>query len=386
MKKIFFLADSLVDLKFLYTLLKKKYEINWVYYHKNLKSDLLKLDCDNNKLFFLHTNTFILILKKILSKFGLLKINYEREALKKINIIDKKYKPDLWITDTGNLLSQIDLNAPKATFKHSVPYKKFFLSENTYKYDYVFVPGFYHYKRILSYYPNKFAQFKKKLKISVSPKIFPYINIKNKKKIFFQKTHLNKKKKTVLLATTHDAFFAKRFLPKNFKDESLALSKICDIITKEFNYNFIIKLHHYHFEKLNDPKFDYLKKLKNVFIFKSNKYFDSVESDLIFINSDIIITDNSGVGPIGCFLDKQMVYLNPDKPFSWKDSDIEKKMRPGFVLHNIAGLKRILQAYERQPLVFKKQRNNFSKKIFKYQKLSDIGIILEQIKEILSKD
>ena len=217
MKKIFFLADSLVDLKFLYTLLKKKYEINWVYYHKNLKSDLLKLDCDNNKLFFLHTNTFILILKKILSKFGLLKINYEREALKKINIIDKKYKPDLWITDTGNLLSQIDLNAPKATFKHSVPYKKFFLSENTYKYDYVFVPGFYHYKRILSYYPNKFAQFKKKLKISVSPKIFPYINIKNKKKIFFQKTHLNKKKKLFYWLRHMMLFLQKDFYQKILK-------------------------------------------------------------------------------------------------------------------------------------------------------------------------
>ena len=38
-KKIFFLADSSVDLRFAYDSLKKKYDITWVYYHKKLKLD-----------------------------------------------------------------------------------------------------------------------------------------------------------------------------------------------------------------------------------------------------------------------------------------------------------------------------------------------------------
>jgi hypothetical protein len=386
MKKIFFLADSSVDLKSVYILLKKQYEISWVYYHKNLKFDFLNLGCDKKNIFFLYNLTFILIFKKIFSRLGFFKINYENEALKKITHIDRKYKPDLWITDTGNLLSQLNLNAPKLTFKHSVCYKKYFLKENTFKYDYICIPGIYHYKRIAFAYSNKFKEIKKKLLISFFPKILPYIKNRNRNNLnsfFFKKTQLDKSKKNVLLAPTHDAFFARRFLPKKFNDESLALKKICNIVTKEFNYNLIIKLHHYHHEKLNNIEFNFLRNLKNVYVFKSNKNFDSLESESFFLNSDIIITDTSGVGPLGCFLDKQMIYLNPDKQFNWKDADIEKSMRPGFIWSNIVGLRKILKEYHKYPYLFKKERLNFRKKIFKYQKLKDAGIILKQIKKIL---
>ena len=35
-KKIFLLADSAVDLRFIYELLKKNYSVKWVFYNKNL--------------------------------------------------------------------------------------------------------------------------------------------------------------------------------------------------------------------------------------------------------------------------------------------------------------------------------------------------------------
>ena len=46
----------------------------------------------------------------------------------------------MWLTDTGNILSSIRTSGIKATFKHSVPYKKYFLSKNIFLYDYVFIP------------------------------------------------------------------------------------------------------------------------------------------------------------------------------------------------------------------------------------------------------
>ena len=42
-KKIFLLADSAVDLRFICELLKKNYCVKWVFYNKNLYDDLYKL-------------------------------------------------------------------------------------------------------------------------------------------------------------------------------------------------------------------------------------------------------------------------------------------------------------------------------------------------------
>ena len=37
-----------------------------------------------------------------------------------------------------------------------------------------------------------------------------------------------------------------------------------------------------------------------------------------------------------------MIYLDPDKHFDWSNSDIEKKLRPGFILNDVDELKNIL--------------------------------------------
>ena len=392
-KSIYFLADSTVDLRFVYDLLKKNYNVAWVYYNKNLKSELLNLKYCKSDLILLNKNSLTLLLKKIFNKifgkFFFLKINFEEEILKNINLLDKRDKPDLWITDTGKLLAEIKLGCPKVTFKHSVTYKKYFLEENIFQYDYVFIPGEYHYNRIESYYPDRKYELKTKLLISPNTKILPYLKLKNNldyKNIFYEKLNLDKNKKTVVLAPTHDSFFGGRFLPKKFDEETLALEKICKIITKEFNYNFVIKLHHYHFNKLKNEKFNFLKSLDNVCVFDSNKDYDSQNSEQVFCIGDIIITDTSGVGPLCCFLDKMMIYLDPDEHFDWSSADIEKKLRPGFLMNSINELSNILLAYKKDNYLYKKERSNFNEKIFRYKLLDDLNIIDKQIKKILEKN
>jgi len=391
-KKVFFLTDSSVNLRSVYQALKNHHDITWVHYHKKIKSELYDLGCSEKDIIFLGNNLIFLIKKIINQIFGKLlnlKISFEKDILDQINLIDKKFSPNLWITDTGSLLSKCKVKCPKATFKHSVTYKKYFLGENIFQYDYVFIPGEYHFNRIINRYPKKITELKKKLLISPSPRIYPFLNLKKDSyelKDFYKKLNLDKKNKTIVLAPTHDAFFDKRFLPKNFGDESVALKKICKTITEDFGYNFIIKLHHYHHDKLKNKTFNFLSSLKNVHIFKTNKNYDSIDSEKIFFLVDLVITDTSGVGPACCFLNKKMIYLNPDDHFDWSQSDIDKNLRPGLILEDINKLNNILLSYENNSKLYEKERLSFKDKIFKYQSLNDLRIIERQVKEILDND
>ena len=102
------------------------------------------------------------------------KINSEQALLDQINLIDKRFAPDLWITDTGSILSKCRVLCPKATFKHSVTYKKYFLDENIFQYQYVFIPGEYHYNRIMNKYPNNNSELKKNYLLRLALKFIPF--------------------------------------------------------------------------------------------------------------------------------------------------------------------------------------------------------------------
>jgi len=291
----------------------------------------------------------------------------------------------LWITDTGNILSSIKLKSIKATFKHSIPYKKYFLAKNIFDYDYVFIPGNYHLNRIKNYYNKNHKELEKKLIITISPKILPYLILKKEikdKQNYYKKLNLDKSKRTVVLATTHNSFNDNRILPENYGPEFIALEKMCEIITKKFDYNFVIKPHHYHFKKFKDTEFSKLYKFENVKILKPNNEFDSLDSEMVFFNSDIIITDTSGVGTTCCFLDKKIIYLEPDN-YNWEDSDIEKDFRPGLILQNINDLSPSLRKYEDYPNLFSKERLEFRNKIFQFQNSKDLNKIAGVIDKIL---
>jgi len=384
-KKIFFLADSLVDLRFIFDQLKKDYDVKWVYYNKSLKQEILSNGYTQNDIIYLSSNIFKIIFLKILDLLNIKKLDYQNELNNKILEIDKKFKPDMWLTDTGNILSSIRTKGIKATFKHSVPYKKFFLSKNIFLYDYVFIPGNYHQKRIENYYFSRVEELKKKLIITISPKILPYIIKKNeilKKKDVFKNYNLDQNKKTILLATTHNSFNDNRILPENFGSELESLVEISEIVLNKYNFNFMIKPHHYHYEKFKKNKYLNFLKKKNISLFKSNKNFDSLESEILIFNSDIIITDTSGVASICSYLDKKIIYLNPDKS-DWENSDIEKNMRPGFVVNSIIQIDKAIRAYIKNPNFYQEDRLDFKNKIFKYQNLNDLNKINEIIKKII---
>ena len=182
-KKIFSFIDSLVDLRFVYEILIKSYDVKWVFYNKKLKNDFLKLGYNKNDLIYVNKINFSYVLKKIIFRiFKIEKFNFKNLLIKNIKILDENLKPDLWITDTGNILSKVGVKTIKSTFKHSV-HKKVFFSENIFDYDYIFIPGDYHFTRIINFYKHKKTELKKKLMISPSPKILPYMKLKKDLKI-----------------------------------------------------------------------------------------------------------------------------------------------------------------------------------------------------------
>ena len=124
---------------------------------------------------------------------------------------------------------------------------------------------------------------------------------------------------------------------------------------------------------------------KNVHIFKSNKNFDSLDSEEVFFQSDFVITDTSGVGPLCCYLDKKIIYLNPDPPFDWNTSDIEKDMRPGFILNKLSNTSEIFDQYIKTPEAFNLERKKFTESIFKYLDENNLDVLICNIKKILDE-
>ena len=366
MKKIVFVADSTADLIGLASRLNNDFEIIWLTYHKAVYLELKRLNY--KKVYFCNLSKklkynffFIKYIQKIFDKFSyLLKLNRINGFLEEIKFIDKKENPNFFIADTFDLLRFYKTKKIKMSFGHSVCYKKMFFYKENLNYDYLFLPGHYHLNRI-----KKIFSLRKidNLKVLGSPKLSPFLKKSIDKNKFTKKLKL-KYNTNILFAPTHDAHDSTakgKFFPSNYGDQ---IEKLEDLIIflDTLKVNLIIKLHHYHVNQIFNKRF---KKYKNVYIFKPGSFFDSSDSSVFLKNSDIIITDTSGVGTSGIFLDKKMIFLEPtSKQWNWSEADIEKKLRPGYVCFNFKDLKKSLTNYVNKKDIFKKSRKEFIKKVF----------------------
>ena len=132
-KKILFLADSAADLFNLYDYIKSDYEITWIVYYDDVVHDLKKKGISQNNIFcvnpfgFLKGNFFLfLLIKKILKIFY--KNIFKKNLIYKVKKIDENFRPNMWVTDTIDILSKIKTQSPRCAFNHSVTFKKFFKS------------------------------------------------------------------------------------------------------------------------------------------------------------------------------------------------------------------------------------------------------------------
>lgn len=391
-KNIIFFASSAVDLMDLYLVLKPNFNIIWVVYNEGVYNFLKKENI--KELHFINFSHKIFNSKNIFNKFirlflGLLRIKLNnKNFFKEFKAIEEKYNPSIILTDSGQPLANYTTNSLKINTKHSVCYKKYFLSEVNFKYDYIFLPGYYHEKRIKKIY--KSSNINTKFKVVGNIKISQFLKSLNfdKKKIM-DKMKLDSNKTNVIFAPSwnahgKDLFWNFRLMPKNYGNQLNALKKL----TKELNLldcNLIIKLHHASYSYLKKDFFKNLENENNCFIFKSGVYHDVMESNDVFKISDIIITDTSGVASTGAFLKKKLIFMNPHSLYDWQNSDIEKELRPGFVCNSFGEVIDGVKNYINKKDPFDIERKNFVEKIF-YNPNEDANIkISKTIDDILSE-
>ena len=369
-KKLAFVADSIVNLFKLYEYLRDKYEIIWIVHHEDIAFDLKKRGVNLNSIFYVNPYGFLnkkffpfLLIRKILNLF--LNVLVRKILVHKINNISEHFRPNLWITDSG-ILSEVKTLSPKCTFKHSITYKRHYLGDNISNFDYVFLPGLYHLNRIQNIHPKKIN--KNKLIVTGSLKVSNYVNKAEldlfEKQEFHTKNNLSIENKNVLFAPTHDAHSPGRFLPNSFGNQFEAIEKISNFVNDKLNCNFIIKLHHYQSNLLKKKIFKQISDKKNNMVFDLAKFHDVDESENVIRISDIIITDTSGVGPIGIFLGKSIIFLEPEISFNWKVADLESNLRPGFICKQLEEVYVALKKYLNSQDLFLEQRKDFVEKVF----------------------
>ena len=226
--------------------------------------------------------------------------------------------------------------------------------------------------------------------LAFGAEVSPYIKRKvlkvNEKGDLLKKFNLSQDKKNILFATTYDAFGLKRFLPKKFGNQFNAIKEISEFINSKINGNFILKLHHYQTGLLKNRELKKIANKKDNYVFRPGKGHDVAESENVICLSDIIITDTSGVGTIGIFLGKKIIFLEPDNPFNWEESDIESNLRPGFICNTFDEVVNAIKNYANNNDPYVKERENFVKKIFANPDKDANVKIAGIIDEILNRD
>ena len=390
-KNIIFFAYSAVDLIGLYEALIPKYNVIWVVFHKDVYEFLKKKNIE--QVYFISlaskilssNNFFIKFLKFFVSFFNIKKTN--KKFYKDLENIEKKYNPIIIFTDTSQPLADYKTKSLKINTKHSVCYKKYFLHEINFKYDYTLLPGHYHKERIEKIY--KLKNVEEKFKVVGNIKISPFLKKNNFNKVkFMNDIKLDPNKTNVVFAPSWDAhgkdiFGRHRILPKSYGSLSNFLDKL-SIETNILNCNFIIKLHHLSYFYLKNSIFKKIEKNKNCFVFKSGVYHDISGSNEICKISDILITDTSGIATTGIFLNKKLIFVNPSS-YNWDFSDIEKELRPGFICNNFNDIIKALKNYLEDKDPYTQEKEDFVKKIFANPNIDANSKIVEILPEILNK-
>ena len=371
LKNIFFFALSATDLMDLYKIIKDKYNVIWIVYYKDVYEYLKKQNIPNvyfldpSLKLFSYNNIFVKIIKHLLN---LLKIKFKNKKFyKELKDLENKYHPEIIFTDTSQFLADYKTRSVKVNTKHSVCYKKYFLNEINFKFDYILLPGEYHKERIKKIY--NLEDINKKFKVVGNIKVSQFLKKTNyNRNEFINSMGLDSNKINVLFAPSWDAhendlFGRPRFLPKKYGDQYSVLKKLAEKINI-LDCNFIVKLHHLSHFHLKNNVFKNLDDNNKCFVFKSGAYHDISSSDDIFRVSDVIITNTSGVASTGVFLNKKLIFINPRNSYDWDFSDIEKNLRPGFICDSFDEIIEAVKNYIDKNDPFIDKRKNFVKKVF----------------------
>jgi len=331
--KIIFYAYSTIVLKQYYEHLNNKADCWWLVSNPHVYDELERNGYKKIlfKKFFSMPKFIVIFLNKLLAK---LKLIYKIQK-----IIFDKIKPDICLTDTSLQLIKFNLSAIKILVFHSVPYKRYFLMFENFKYDLMLLPSEYHKKKLKQCFNIKDDN---KLKVVGWPGSDVFINKKVNARVtseFIKKVGLSPVLKTVMYAPTYNAYYKRGLFPLSFGKPEDALEIFCKSCS-ELNVNLIVKLHP------NMSTFIRNKKLQNI-VKRHNGYWANKvdkncieeETENFLWVTDVLVSDISGIITSFMILDKPIVYIEPDNEhFNWKDADLPKEFRAGRIVTSMQEL------------------------------------------------
>jgi len=154
-----------------------------------------------------------------------------------------------------------------------------------------------------------------------------------------EKLGLNKGLKTVLYAPTYNIFGKGNLFPKSFGKLYETFENFCKEVQR-LNINLIIKLHPLSVHLIRDKKLRQIAEKHNIAFVNSNAdlYLDNFLDKLVQI-TDVLISSVSGIIVDFMFMDKPIIYLDPDEDdFKWQEADLPKEFRAGCVVDSMSEL------------------------------------------------
>jgi len=263
----------------------------------------------------------------LLSKLRRSHIDFKKKLIDDVS-------PDFWITDTTLVMLKYKIDVPKILVFHSVPIKRYYFMPESLAYDLVLLPGNYHYQEMLKRFPQAKG---KNLEVVGWPRHDDLVLGRFDKKQVLSELGLEQNKHTILYAPTWDANFNGKLFPACFSEDSFVLTELGKFIGKN-DLNLIVKVHQAHTQMIGNGKLQAIAEDYGIYWTpKTHKGFIE-DPNPYLVAADVLISDISGISMDYLVLDRPMIFVDPDDPGCWEESDIPRDWRPGPVARDLAGL------------------------------------------------
>lgn len=300
-------------------------------------------------------------------------------------------RPDVVITDVSNRLSVLSDSKSCLWIQafHSFCYKRYNFHESLAFYDLLLLPGRYHFDAYLQRMPALIVE--SQLAITGFPKM-DLLSFTPSIDCIYTKYHLDSSKKTILYAPTWGGTTAggtrwySQVWPRWSSDQQLEyLERLLKCYSS--SHNILIKPHHFCPPLMSDEGYSLCKRYGAYWLL-SDPFSFSDPFELLVI-ADILISDVSGIIPEFLFLDKPVIFIEPEVSGIWDESSLPCSYRCGPVVSEFDDLLVCIDEALSQPDTFYKTHRDFvTKMIFKFNDLASssrayqaINNLYESIKE-----
>ena len=283
--------------------------------------------------------------------------------------LDRKLKPDIWITDVANRIAK----TPKTCFWvyafHSFCYKKYLFHKSTEKFDLLLLPSDYFKEEFVK--KLGFTLNDKRLAVTGFPKLDPLMRGEYRSYQTKCDLGLDPDKKTVLYAPTWGGASSKGMWGNklwcrwNESQHFEIFEKFANSIS-EANANLIVKVHHVCDLAERERLAQFCRQSGIGWVDDS----PALMADILPILdcADVLVSDMSGAIAEFVACGKPVVCIDPESAAAWHESSIPKRLLPSTPVSSVQGLiDNVQDALCAPDTYFVEQRRATAATLFKYR-------------------